>query len=247
MNTSALYLLPFKNEQYFKIGITRNLETYLRLINIDKMFRVDFSKAYLVNSTHTYIMKTIEKQLLNENPFEIPLEYKGISGSQEIRPMSFFYKFLEELEEKKNTKPHLGITIKKDLSGLVPEYTGEKINKNIIVKVRNVSNKLDYKFFFDRLKQARKNEKITQNDLAKIIGKQQSHIFQMETNGNFALDTIFPIIHYFSEEYGYNINWFMKKDVTTIRMKVVNEQKFTQNLIADFIDIRDKLNAVQFI
>lgn len=66
MENQYLYLLPFKNKKYFKIGISKN--NYNRILHHNCTYDIDLNNALIVTSNKTNIIKALEIELLNILP-----------------------------------------------------------------------------------------------------------------------------------------------------------------------------------
>lgn len=109
-----VYIIPFKNEKYFKIG--RSSGNFNRVTYLIKMYNGNRDKTYIIKSIDN---ASLERYLLNKFP-KCDIN-QNIKGHTEIRE----YKYFKEIE-----------SVAKSLGGLHIESVAEKeqiLNKNKII------------------------------------------------------------------------------------------------------------------
>ncbi|MEN9549081.1 MAG: hypothetical protein RIR12_1672 [Bacteroidota bacterium] len=117
-----LYLLPFLNSRFFKIGIsTLNLN---RVYTHHKTYGIDFRKSLIISAPKSRTLKNLERHLLNVFD-EHCTQFYGMDGYREIRKIENFDSVLNEI---KSQNKQLGLSIT-SLSEIL-----EKIPQNIIQK-----------------------------------------------------------------------------------------------------------------
>lgn len=131
---TLLYLLPFKNGLYFKLGIMKDDREFNRVRNHDKSFSVDLENSYLVSSEERTGICLLERELLFLlKPLEeLPVEYKYKDGYTEIRHIKDLDYVLNYINDKKK---YFDIQIKKGVC--YPD-------KKKYTKVIKVSKSLQY-------------------------------------------------------------------------------------------------------
>ena len=99
LSYGILYLLPFKNGEYYKLGIT-NKKDLFRVKHLDDLYSVNFENAMLfyglrkdIQLAESYLKQYIPR--IYENP------YDGMEGFSEIREMNSFEKAVEKCEQFK--------------------------------------------------------------------------------------------------------------------------------------------------
>jgi hypothetical protein len=112
------YILPFTNGEYFKFGITKNINLS-RISNLNTLFGIDFSKSIILYGSGSDI-KRLEKKLKNSLP--IIEKYKGISGYTEIKDILTLPYVIEESIKVE------GIYIYKD-------FSKESLNNNYTLNI----------------------------------------------------------------------------------------------------------------
>lgn len=92
-----LYLLKFKNNKYFKIGVSSN--NYNRIINHQKQYNLNIEESLIFKGSKRDV-SVVEKMLLTAiKPSEsINEEYSGADGHTEIREINYFGDALKIIE-----------------------------------------------------------------------------------------------------------------------------------------------------
>ena len=80
MNT-YLYLLPFKNSEHFKVGISSN--NFSRIFHLNNIYGFDLEKAIIIKSDNTRFVKVLEKEILSLF-YQTIVEFEGLEGHTEI-------------------------------------------------------------------------------------------------------------------------------------------------------------------
>lgn len=94
-----LYLLPFKNNKHFKIGISTNNFNRINLHN--STYNINLNNAYIVTSKFNKIIPALETELLCSIPESKTInEFKNLDGYTEIRDINHFNKALEIIGSK---------------------------------------------------------------------------------------------------------------------------------------------------
>jgi hypothetical protein len=96
MNT-YLYLLPFKNSDHFKIGISA--KNFTRIFHLNNIYDFDLEQALIVTSENSKIIKILERELLSVFSTQIE-EFKGMEGGTEIRDKTYWHQTIDLIESK---------------------------------------------------------------------------------------------------------------------------------------------------
>lgn len=91
-----LYLLPFKDNKHFKIGISTG--TFARVLKHDSTYGIDLESSLIVSCKKSSTISALETLLLNMFPISETIEYKDKDGYTEIRAMNHWQKALSEID-----------------------------------------------------------------------------------------------------------------------------------------------------
>lgn len=131
-----LYILPFKDKNHFKIGISS--KNYTRIKHLDKLYSVNLDKSLIITAGKNSTIKILETELLTIFPkADI---YKNTEGRTEIRDIKYLNECIDYIKQKhKNLKIKIHKYYKKiaeiKISGKVPEvqaistFNSEKVLK----------------------------------------------------------------------------------------------------------------------
>jgi hypothetical protein len=114
MNT-FLYILPFSNNQLFKIGISSK-DNLSRILKHDKTFGISLSEAKIIKSTSNRFIKQLERMLLaTYETYKVQDEVKSlygeaVDGQSEILSMDCFNDLIADIEYH-TKKPRLNVQI----------------------------------------------------------------------------------------------------------------------------------------
>jgi len=123
-----LYLLPFKDKKYFKIGISKN--NFNRVYTHNRNYNIDFNKSLIITSVKKSAISILEKELLTIfEPVDIE-KFKNVDGYTEIRNIKYFNECLSIIKTK---HPNLGLKIIKF----------NKFNKNKPKKIHKIKQSLN--------------------------------------------------------------------------------------------------------
>lgn len=133
MNQTYLYLLPFKNDKYFKIGISSSNDDRIKTLN--SLYKLDYKKALIVKAKKSSTIKILERELLDTFDERITEErYKDKDGCTEIRCLSVFNDVLETIKLKNEkleifTYKYLELFPPKERKKIIPSSKDEKEKK----------------------------------------------------------------------------------------------------------------------
>ncbi len=103
-----LYLLPFENNKYFKIGISQN--SLNRIYENNKNFKIDLEKSLIIEGKNRTVIKSLEYELLLILPTPDVCDFPKNSGHTEIRDICHREAALNLI---KNKHQNLELNIKK--------------------------------------------------------------------------------------------------------------------------------------
>lgn len=130
---SYLYLIPFNDNAYFKIGISSG--GFDRVIHHNRQFGVNLNKAVIVRGAKR-IIKSIESELLMIFP-KCTHNYKG-DGITEIRELKYFG---EAIEIIKNKDSRLNLVFEKVKKSSIPRG----------INIRNINALENYESFINQI------------------------------------------------------------------------------------------------
>lgn len=121
--TEYLYLLPFADGKFFKIGLSSKDDK--RILKLHRDFRILFDQALIVTSSKPRILKVIEDELkISLEQSEHP--YGKTDGHTEIRSIDYFEVAIEIIKQKHSS---LGIRILK-YKEFFNVFSNELVNYN---------------------------------------------------------------------------------------------------------------------
>jgi hypothetical protein len=85
MDEHILYILPFKNGNHFKFGIT-GVKKFTRIKSLNRTYGIDIDKSFIYRGDKKSIVLIESK--LKENEFLQVDDYIGIDGYTEVRKIS---------------------------------------------------------------------------------------------------------------------------------------------------------------
>ena len=94
--TNFLYILPFKDQKHFKIGISS--KDFSRIKYLNKIYDIDFDKSFIVYSKERDI-KILEKELLEIFDTDECDKFET-DGYTEIRNIKYFNECLQIIDSK---------------------------------------------------------------------------------------------------------------------------------------------------
>ena len=136
-----LYLLPFRDKPFFKIGISSNNESRIGLHH--KNFNINLEESYIIESTNSRIITLLERELLCCFPISKWDNTLKIDGYTEIRDLEYLE---ETINIIKNKHINFGIKISKYYDRIKKEITvnSEQIDINTKIKttskIKNIPN-----------------------------------------------------------------------------------------------------------
>jgi len=95
-----LYVLLFKNNTHFKIGISRNNNN--RLKQHERTYGIDVEKSYIFQSSCSTHIKTLERMLLCLYPEVTSELYSDTDGHTEIRDAIYYEDCLRQMDYYQN-------------------------------------------------------------------------------------------------------------------------------------------------
>jgi hypothetical protein len=150
-----LYILPFKSNEYFKIGIAKSNN---RIYSLDSIYSIDFDKCLIFEGDNKFI-KLTERILLTEfepiksNPFTT-------DGRTEIREIKHFNKVVKRINQLSKIYNFKKYTIQSKIKSI---YNKSRIPKEYIDIVLNENKEsLDWlnNIFLKRILDLKNNYKI---------------------------------------------------------------------------------------
>jgi hypothetical protein len=141
MNKNFLYILPFADNKHFKIGISSNNFSRLKILN--KLYQIDFTKSYIVYSKVSNI-KILERELLEIFDTD-DCDKFYTDGHTEIRNVKYLNECVELIKNKHSN-------LKYDLQQFdVNIFDKVKVNRKSQIYHKfdsssYINNKIDFKY-----------------------------------------------------------------------------------------------------
>lgn len=162
-----LYLLPFKDKKYFKLGISKNLD--IRVKNHYNTYDLDLEKSLIVSAKESVFILSLEQELLLIlEDAEYPNYYDGYT---EVRFMKDFEKALNYIRSKDDV---LGFQI--------TEYNNPKFEIKSVKKRLGERNKFTDKHMVV-LMRVIKRSKIHKSEIANWLKITESEYYEIEKKG----------------------------------------------------------------
>lgn len=130
-----LYLLPFSNNQYFKVGITLR-EDFTRIIQHQRTYGIDLDKSVIVRSSSDSFIRRLETLILviykKFKVSDILREQNGASvdGDSEVLSMECWSYVLEDIEYF-NKREQLGLQLIKGIELPKPDPNQKIIRRKV--------------------------------------------------------------------------------------------------------------------
>lgn len=137
LSYNILYLLPFKNGEYFKFGISSQKDLH-RVNHIDNLYQVDFQNSVIYYGLKPDI-QLVENYIKKITSMSYNNPYKGKDGYSEIREFSLFKRILHKCDDQFRNDFSF---IKYELKNLELDKWRNELKSRVIIK-KDVSNSFE--------------------------------------------------------------------------------------------------------